>query len=80
MSISDLTEKAKKGKDNVEAVKGIDLEVKSGYIFSFLGPNGAGKTTTLQMLTTLLSPTSGEAMVVGYDLLKNPQKCSIRHE
>ena len=41
--------------------KGITLEVKKGKIFGFLGPNGAGKTTTLQMLTTLLTPTSGTA-------------------
>jgi ABC-2 type transport system ATP-binding protein len=65
---------AKKGKENVEAVKGITLNVQKGKIFGFLGPNGAGKTTTLQMLTTLLTPTSGEAFVVGYDLLKKPQK------
>lgn len=64
----------KKGKEAVEAVKGIDLEVKNGQIFGFLGPNGAGKTTTLEMLTTLLTPTSGEAKVVGFDLLKQPQK------
>jgi ABC-2 type transport system ATP-binding protein len=63
----------KKGKETVEAVKGIDLSVSKGQIFGFLGPNGAGKTTTLQMLTTLLAPTSGEAMVVGFDLLKNPE-------
>lgn len=64
----------KKGKDVVEAVKGVDLKVKRGEIFGFLGPNGAGKTTTLNMLTTLLKPTSGEATVAGYDLLKEPQK------
>lgn len=65
---------AKKGKETVEAVKGIDLTVTKGQIFGFLGPNGAGKTTTLQMVTTLLSPTSGHATVVGYDLLKEPEK------
>jgi ABC-2 type transport system ATP-binding protein len=48
--------------------------VEKGGIFGFLGPNGAGKTTTLQMLTTLLAPTSGEATVVGFDLIKNPEK------
>ena len=63
-----------KKKVAVEAVKGIDLEVKKGQIFGFLGPNGAGKTTTLQMLTTLLAPTGGEAKVVGFDLAKQPQK------
>jgi ABC-2 type transport system ATP-binding protein len=64
----------KKGKDNVEAVKGVDLKVKKGEIFGFLGPNGAGKTTTLNMLTTLLKPTSGEAWVAGFDLFKEPHK------
>jgi ABC-2 type transport system ATP-binding protein len=64
-----------KGKNKeVTAVKGIDLKVKKGKIFGFLGPNGAGKTTSLQMLTTLLKPTSGNAMIVGFDLLKEPQK------
>jgi ABC-2 type transport system ATP-binding protein len=58
----------------VEAVKGVDLEVKNGEIFGFLGPNGAGKTTTIKMLVTLLSPTGGDAMIVGHDLLKDPQK------
>lgn len=65
---------AKKGNTAVEAVKGIDLEVKKGQIFGFLGPNGAGKTTTLNMLTTLLTPTGGEAVVAGFDLLIEPQK------
>ncbi|HXC06769.1 MAG TPA: ATP-binding cassette domain-containing protein, partial [Bacteroidia bacterium] len=53
------TGRGKKQK-TVEAVKGVDLEVKEGEIFGFLGPNGAGKSTTLNMLTTLLTPTSGE--------------------
>lgn len=56
----------------VEAVAGVSLEVNGGEIFGFLGPNGAGKTTTLRMLATLLPPTSGEATVVGQDLLRNP--------
>jgi ABC-2 type transport system ATP-binding protein len=56
----------------VEAVRGIDLDVASGELVGFLGPNGAGKTTTLRMLTTLLTPTSGEAIVAGADLLTDP--------
>lgn len=59
---------------SVEAVKGVDLEVKQGEIFGFLGPNGAGKSTTLNMLTTLLAPTKGKAVVAGFDLLTQPEK------
>jgi ABC-2 type transport system ATP-binding protein len=53
----------------VEAVRGIDLEVRSGETFGFLGPNGAGKSTTISMLCTLLTPTAGSARVAGYDVV-----------
>jgi len=56
----------------VEAVRGVDLEVKAGEIVGLLGPNGAGKTTTQRMLATLLIPTSGEATVAGSDLRRDP--------
>ncbi len=56
----------------VEAVRGVDIDVKEGEIVGFLGPNGAGKTTTLRMLTTLLAPTSGRATVAGCDLRTDP--------
>jgi ABC-2 type transport system ATP-binding protein len=59
-------------KGAVEAVRGVDLDVRRGEIVGFLGPNGAGKTTTLQMLTTLLEPTSGQATVAGHDLRRDP--------
>ena len=59
------------GKGPVEAVRGVDLQVRRGEIFGFLGPNGAGKTTTLRMLATLLQPTSGEATVAGCDLRRD---------
>jgi ABC-2 type transport system ATP-binding protein len=62
----------------VEAVKGVDLDVKAGEIFGFLGPNGAGKTTTLRMLATLIPPTSGDATVAGVDLLRNPARVRER--
>lgn len=68
----------KSRKGAVEAVAGVDLDVKKGEIFGFLGPNGAGKTTTLRMLSTLLPLTSGEATVAGFDLLRDPAK--IRYE
>ena len=65
-------------KGDVEAVRGVDLAVGAGEIFGFLGPNGAGKTTTLRMLATLLAPTSGEAIVAGADLRRQPQQVRER--
>jgi ABC-2 type transport system ATP-binding protein len=56
----------------VDAVRGVDLEVRAGEIFGFLGPNGAGKTTTLRMLTTLLPIDSGRAFVAGLDVARDP--------
>src|SRR5690349_10660888 len=55
---------------DVEAVAGIDLEIRPGEIYGFLGPNGAGKSTTVHMLTTLLPPTSGRASVAGFDVVR----------
>jgi ABC-2 type transport system ATP-binding protein len=55
--------------DEVEAVRGIDLEVHTGETFGFLGPNGAGKSTTISMLCTLLTPTAGTAEVAGFDVV-----------
>ncbi|TMK85880.1 MAG: ATP-binding cassette domain-containing protein [Actinobacteria bacterium] len=60
--------------NGVEAVAGIDLEVREGDIVGFLGPNGAGKTTTTRILTTLLRPTSGSARVGGHDVLADPHE------
>jgi ABC-2 type transport system ATP-binding protein len=54
---------------SLEAVRGISFTVWPGEIFGFLGPNGAGKSTTINMLCTLLRPTSGHAMVAGYDVV-----------
>jgi ABC-2 type transport system ATP-binding protein len=55
----------------VLAVDGIDFDVAQGELFGLLGPNGAGKTTTVKMLTTLLTPTSGQARVLGFDLVRD---------
>src|SRR3990170_1845362 len=52
----------------LEAVRGVSFAVRQGEIFGFLGPNGAGKTTTINVLCTLLRPTSGHATVNGYDV------------
>ncbi|MCH6562385.1 MAG: ABC transporter ATP-binding protein [Myxococcales bacterium] len=49
----------------VEAVRGVDLDVREGEIFGFIGPNGAGKTTTIKLLTGLILPTAGEAWIQG---------------
>src|SRR6266851_3880121 len=55
------------------AVNHISLETRKGEIFGFLGPNGAGKSTTIRMLCGLLRPTSGRAMVAGYDVGREPE-------
>lgn len=56
----------------IEAVRGLDLECRTGEIYGLLGPNGAGKTTTLRMLSTILAPTSGTAKIDGVDVSKSP--------
>ncbi|NBD34622.1 MAG: ATP-binding cassette domain-containing protein [Chloroflexi bacterium] len=60
--------------DGVNAVDGITFEVLEGEIFSLLGPNGAGKTTTLSVLSTLLTPTSGDVTVSGHAVTKEPME------
>ena len=60
--------------NNFTAVNSLNLEIPKGSIFGMLGPNGAGKTTTIKMLTCLIQPTSGRAVVGGYDVQKNPDE------
>lgn len=66
IEVKNLTKKFR----NFIAVDDISFEIKKGEIFGFLGPNGAGKSTTIRILTTLLTPTSGQATIAGCDVVK----------
>ena len=72
MSIAIQANNLVKKYGEVIALDGLSLEVEQGTVFGLLGPNGAGKTTTVRVLTTLLSPDSGSAIVDGVDVLKDP--------
>src|ERR1700733_6937351 len=69
--------KLKKQFGDFVAVKGVSFQVHTGEIFGLLGPNGAGKTTTIRMMTTLTPPTSGTAIVGGYNVETDPD--GVRH-
>jgi ABC-2 type transport system ATP-binding protein len=71
IEVRGLVREYKKGP---RAVDGIDLAIEPGEIYGFLGPNGAGKSTTVHVLTTLLPPTAGTALVAGYDVVKDGPK------
>ncbi|MFZ0820993.1 MAG: ATP-binding cassette domain-containing protein [Candidatus Acidiferrales bacterium] len=62
----------------ITAVDAINLRVPGGQIFGLLGPNGAGKSTAIKMLTTLLPPTAGTALVAGFDIVKSPAEVRRR--
>ncbi len=70
IDIKDLT----KTYEDRTVVDHLNLQIEEGEIFGLLGPNGAGKTTTLLMLTTLKPPTSGTALINGFDITKRPDK------
>lgn len=74
----ELTRHFRVGKETVEAVRGVDIDVAEGETVALLGPNGAGKSTTLRMLTTLLEPTSGTATVAGRDVRTEPAEVRRR--
>ncbi|MBN1216244.1 MAG: ATP-binding cassette domain-containing protein [Candidatus Lokiarchaeota archaeon] len=60
--------------DGFKAVDGISLQVQKGELFSLLGPNGAGKSTTIKMLTTVLKPSNGDALINNHSLIKQKNK------
>jgi ABC-2 type transport system ATP-binding protein len=65
-----ITENLTKRFNGILAVEGLSLQVREGEVFGFLGPNGAGKTTTVRLLTSLISPTGGTAVVNGFTVGK----------
>ena len=72
------TENLTKKFGNLTAVDQLSIHVEEGEVFGFLGPNGAGKTTTVRMLCCLISKTSGEASIAGYDVDKEADSLKIR--
>lgn len=69
-----LAEQLTKKFDDFVAVDEVNFEVKQGQVLVLLGPNGAGKTTTVRMLSSILRPTSGRAVVGGFDVVRQPEK------
>jgi ABC-2 type transport system ATP-binding protein len=73
-----LTKRFAGSRNGQLAVSDLNLSVQAGEIFGFLGPNGAGKTTTIRLLTGLLRPTAGSALVAGFDIQKDPLEVKRR--
>ncbi|MBD3227712.1 MAG: ATP-binding cassette domain-containing protein [Candidatus Lokiarchaeota archaeon] len=70
IEIKNLTKQFK----DIKAVDNVSLKIEEGEIFGLLGPNGAGKSTLIHLLSTVIKPDSGTALINGYDLIKNPFK------
>ena len=70
IQVENLVKRYKNAESN--AVNDISFSVAPGEFFALLGPNGAGKTTTISILTTTLTPTSGRAVIAGYDVVQTP--------
>jgi ABC-2 type transport system ATP-binding protein len=73
-----LVEGLAKSFGDVKALQGIDFGVPAGTVFGLLGPNGAGKTTAIRVLSTILRPDAGRAVVLGYDVAKQPAEVRYR--
>ena len=71
LEVTNLTKEYKKG---VRAANDVSFSIAEGEIFALIGPNGAGKTTTIRMIATLLSPTSGDAVIAGNSVANDPDK------
>ncbi|BBB32580.1 sodium transport system ATP-binding protein [Thermotomaculum hydrothermale] len=74
IEVRDLRKVFKSKRKKVEALKGISFDAHPGEIFGLLGPNGAGKTTTLRILSTMLTPTDGDARIDGVSVKDNPME------
>jgi ABC-2 type transport system ATP-binding protein len=73
-----VTERLSRDYGSKQALIDLDLRVEPGEILGFLGPNGAGKSTTVKILTGLIRPTSGRALVAGYDVVEQPLEVKKR--
>ncbi|RLG79720.1 MAG: multidrug ABC transporter ATP-binding protein, partial [Thermoprotei archaeon] len=73
-----VRELAKVYPGGVRALKGISFSVNSGEVYGLIGPNGAGKTTTLRIIATILEPTSGDVLIEGYSVKKEPERVRER--
>lgn len=74
ITASNLAKTYGRGRKRTEAVEGIDLTIRRGEIFGLVGPDGSGKTSTIQMLCGILTPSAGQAMVAGIDVVRHAER------